>query len=128
MILGVKTDQPEAYIALIDGNNTYEYIWQARRELSDTLLVKTNDLLQQQSVDITQLNGIVVFAGPGSFTGLRIGASTANALAYSLGIPIVGAMGETWQQNGVEKLANGHDEKVVNLTYGSAPHITTPRK
>ncbi len=41
------------------------------------------------------LEGIEVETGPGSFTGLRVGASVANALGYSLGIPVNGKKLET---------------------------------
>ena len=40
-------------------------------------------------------DGIEVETGPGSFTGIRIGVAVANALAYSLGIPVNGRKMET---------------------------------
>lgn len=47
-------------------------------------------LLQKQGITLKDLNGIEVNTGPGSFTGLRVGASIANTLAFSLGIPVNG--------------------------------------
>ena len=42
-----------------------------------------------------QLDGIEVETGPGSFTGLRVGVSVANALGFTLGIPVNGKKIET---------------------------------
>jgi len=48
----------------------------------DSVLKETNHVQQD-------LQGVVVSIGPGSYTGLRIGVSTAKGMAYSLGIPVI---------------------------------------
>ena len=48
-----------------------------------------SELLHTASIKPTDLAAIAVSSGPGSYTGLRVGSSTAKAMAYSLGIPII---------------------------------------
>ncbi|MEZ4888948.1 MAG: tRNA (adenosine(37)-N6)-threonylcarbamoyltransferase complex dimerization subunit type 1 TsaB [Chitinophagales bacterium] len=47
------------------------------------------EILQESSVSMTELAAIAVSDGPGSYTGLRIGAATAKGLCYSLDIPLI---------------------------------------
>lgn len=128
MILGIKTDQPEATICLFNGKNTEVYSWQAHRQLSDTIHLKIQGLLNKNSIDYINLTGLVVFEGPGSFTGLRIGITVANTLAYSLNIPIVGTNGEDWFKTGLDMLKNGNNSKIIQPKYGAPVHITQPKK
>jgi tRNA threonylcarbamoyladenosine biosynthesis protein TsaB len=55
-----------------------------------SVLEDIDALLRRGGVRDSQLEGIVVGIGPGSFTGLRIGLATARALAFSLDIPLAG--------------------------------------
>jgi tRNA threonylcarbamoyladenosine biosynthesis protein TsaB len=131
MYLCIKTDSPEAEIYLSNSNQqTVDSItWQAHRDLSNSLLPKIEAILKINKFDLQSIKGIVVYSGPGSFTGLRIGVSFANTLAYSLGVPVIGLNGIDWLAVGVDRLCSGigsGDTVVPN--YGSDARITTPKK
>lgn len=129
LILTLRTDKPEAEVGLFFGKTQLIYkTWHAHRALAETLHRATKEILQRAGKNWQDLDGIVCFAGPGSFTGLRIGISVGNALAYSLDVPIVGAVGENWISKGTKKLQNGQNDKIVIPVYGSNPHVTSPKK
>jgi tRNA threonylcarbamoyladenosine biosynthesis protein TsaB len=53
------------------------------------LAVLVDEVRQASKLDFKQLSAVAVASGPGSYTGLRIGVSTAKALCYALNIPLV---------------------------------------
>jgi tRNA threonylcarbamoyladenosine biosynthesis protein TsaB len=129
LILTIRTDKPEAEIGLFDDDQKLAYeTWYAHRELSVTLLTKIDELLLGQQKKLADLEGIVGFAGPGSFTGLRIGLTVANTLAYGLAKPIVATKGDNWVQLGIKRLANNDVDQVALPEYGAAARITQQRK
>ncbi len=129
IILTLRTDKPEAEIGLYNDLAQVAYItWEAHRQLAETILLKITELLSSNGSDLNKLGGIVVFQGPGSFTGLRIGITVANALAYALKLPIVGAAHDDWIDDGIYQLLNGEDDKLVLPEYGALPNVSTPKK
>ncbi|MBN1168651.1 tRNA (adenosine(37)-N6)-threonylcarbamoyltransferase complex dimerization subunit type 1 TsaB [Candidatus Woesebacteria bacterium] len=67
---------------------------------SQNLLEFIDTVLKKENVKLEDLTSIEVETGPGSFTGLRVGVSVAQALGWSLGIPVNGkdlTKGETIQ-------------------------------
>lgn len=128
LILTIRTDKPEAEIGLYDGETQLVYeTWQAHRQLAETLHAKISDVLNGQRKKLEDIAGIVCYKGPGSFTGLRIGLTVANALAYSYALPIVGTAGERWQLEGIQRLHNGESDQIALPEYG-APVFTTRQK
>jgi tRNA threonylcarbamoyladenosine biosynthesis protein TsaB len=128
LILTIRTDKPEAEIGLFNDEKKLAYsTWQAHRQLAETIHSKIKELLDSQSRLLNDLGGIVAFKGPGSFTGLRIGLSAANALAYGLHIPIVSVTGTDWLKKGNQAIKQGKDEQIALPKYGSPPHITLPK-
>ena len=133
-ILVIRTDNPEAEIGIFRADNTKHVKqisykkWQAHRQLSETLLPNIKSMLEDATVAFSELDGIICFEGPGSFTGLRIGLSTANALAYGLSIPITGSSSEDWIEKGLKKIKNSSHGHMVMPHYGAPVHITTPKK
>ena len=128
MILLLDTSTPECKLTLVDGKESYEHAWQADRQLAKGLLAYLHDQLESRGKTFQDIHGIGVFAGPGSFTGLRIGLTVLNTLAASENIPIVGGKGEDWKQAVLARLEAGEDDRIVLPFYGSDAHITAPRK
>jgi tRNA threonylcarbamoyladenosine biosynthesis protein TsaB len=129
LILTIRTDRPEAEAGLFDSQTQLANItWQAHRALAETIHLKLKELLEKQNKSLKDLEGLVVFEGPGSFTGLRISFSVANALADSLQIPIVASGTDQWVKSGITDLLDGQDQKPVLPDYGAEPHITQQKK
>ncbi len=129
MILTMRTDRPEAELYLLSpaGSVQAKLHWHADRKLADELLPKVQELLASNNLQLEDLTGIGIFTGEGSFTGLRIGTTVANALAYSLSIPIVSGAGEDWQNDVVQKLMSGQNEHIVVPRYDRPANITKPQ-
>lgn len=129
MILTIRTDKPEAEIGLYENADQAAYKkWQAHRELGATIHKAIKELLDSQNKTWNDIRGVIYFKGPGSFTGLRIGASVANALAESNQAPIVCRNGEDWIEDALSSLAQGGNDRTALPEYGSEPHVTAPSK
>ena len=129
MIFLLDTSTPECKMSLsTPGHALVATSWYAHRELADRLLKEMDSFFAEHDADVHSLNGLVVYKGPGSFTGLRIGITVMNTLADSVKIPIVGVTGENWQQEGITMIEAGDTHHIVLPEYGSLPHITKPKK
>ena len=129
LTLTIRTDKPEAELGLYqDAKKLDYYSWPAHRELSDTIHNQMRTLLNKNKYNFEDIQGLIIYKGPGSFTGLRIGFSVANTFAYSLDCPIVTTNDSDWIEQGLELLKNSKSTKPVFPFYGSEVHITKPRK
>lgn len=63
---------------------------EARQNASQKLLAFIEEILKKEKVSVKEITEIKVNTGPGSFTGLRVGVSVANAIGWALGIPVNG--------------------------------------
>ena len=129
MYLLIRTDQPQAEILLFNNQvKAGEEKWLADRSLAETIHQKIRSMLSGSGLNESDLKGIGIYKGPGSFTGLRIGHSVANAFAYGLNIPVVGTSGENWAKDAINHLSNGNNDKIVTPEYGAPARVTKPRK
>ncbi len=129
LCLTIRTDKPEAEIGLYSDDACLDYVaWQAHRQLSETIFVRLQQLLDDNTKSWQDLTAIACYKGPGSFTGLRIGLSVGNALGASLGIPVVSQVGDDWRQGAMDRLRKKEDEKIAVPEYGRDARITQPRK
>ena len=129
IILTIRTEKPESEIGLYDGQTQLAYeTWPAHRQLAETIHRKIEALLTGHQKGWQDVQGIVCFQGPGSFTGLRIGLTVANALSYSYQLPIVATQNPEWLEMGIRRLEAGEDDSLALPFYGADAHITLPKK
>lgn len=82
------TSNAEVIIRLSVEKKTYEVRKEIANNRTQVVLPLIHTLLKQHTIKLHDLTNIEVNAGPGSFTGVRVGVSIANALAFGLGIPV----------------------------------------
>lgn len=90
MILGIDTSTPSLGIAILAQGRIAGSIAVHRPNCHDELLMPlAQELLRACGLSVSDLEAVAVSAGPGSFTGLRIGMAAAKGLALALDIPLV---------------------------------------
>ncbi|MDO4741860.1 MAG: tRNA (adenosine(37)-N6)-threonylcarbamoyltransferase complex dimerization subunit type 1 TsaB [Candidatus Saccharibacteria bacterium] len=110
MKLYLDTSTPTTILKL--DNNTY--VWESGRSLAEKLLAFLKAKLAESGKTFSDLTEITFMSGPGSFTGLRIGAAVVNTLASELNIPLYNHKGEL--------------VKIILPEYGLDANISKPKK
>lgn len=110
MKLYLDTSTPTTMLRLDD--KTYE--WDSGHELAEKLLSFIHDKLTENNTDWQDISEITFMSGPGSFTGLRIGAAIVNTLASELKVPLYDHHGKKHQ--------------IILPDYGRGANITAPKK
>ena len=110
MKLYLDTSTPKTILKL-DGK---EYDYTFANDLAEKLLQFIHDKLAENDKTFTDLTSITFMSGPGSFTGLRIGATVVNTLASELNIPLYDHTGQK--------------RPIIIPNYGRPANISTPRK
>lgn len=110
MKIYLDTSTPETILRLDDK----EYRYTFANDLAEKLLGFLRNKLEENGKSFEDISAITFMSGPGSFTGLRIGASIVNTLAHELNIPL-------YDHNGVK-------HKIILPNYGHGANITKPRK
>jgi tRNA threonylcarbamoyladenosine biosynthesis protein TsaB len=129
MILAIKSDEPEVYLGLFkDEKEQIAKNWSPGRELSVEILEVIDYLCKKTETAVTEIDGIIVYQGPGSYTGLRIGVSVANTMGYSNNIPVVGVTGKEWIDKGFYEIKKIDKFSSVSPLYGGEVYTTKPKK
>jgi len=90
MILHIETATDICSVVLADnGVVIAEKSSEPIRDHASSLAVFIDEILKESNIKPTALKAIAVSKGPGSYTGLRIGVSTAKGLCYALNIPLI---------------------------------------
>lgn len=96
------------------GINDQTYSWDSGRVMAEQIFTFIHNKLSENNFDWPDITKIAYFSGPGSFTGLRIGAAIVNALADQLQIPL-------FDHHGVQ-------HPVIIPEYGRPANISAPKK
>ena len=90
-ILALDSSGLVASVALLEEDNCIaEYTINYKKTHSQTLLPMLDEVSRMIDLDMKTIDAIAVAAGPGSFTGLRIGSATAKGLGQALNKPLIG--------------------------------------
>ena len=90
-ILAFETSAKAASVALLDGGKLLAESYQnTGLTHSQTLMVMAQDMLKSCNLDVSAVEAVAVAAGPGSFTGVRIGVAAAKGFAWGAELPCYG--------------------------------------
>ena len=105
-ILGIDTSTTTASLAIVGAERMVfkSYVIAERR--SSDLLVGIDELCKDLGLAPSELDAVAIGAGPGSFTGLRIGMATAKGIAFAAGKPL-------WAVSSLAALASGDPSPMV---------------
>ncbi len=119
LILHIETATDICSVALSKGDQQLSLLESDKERSHATLLNQfIRKALEEAGHALKQLDGVAVSKGPGSYTGLRIGVSTAKGIAYALGIPLLAS-------GTLENMAHGafaHPE-VIRLIENSGEQV-----
>jgi tRNA threonylcarbamoyladenosine biosynthesis protein TsaB len=91
-LLAIETSGPASSVALLEDQSLImELALDPEQRTSVTLLPGIIKLLEEQSLQPQQLDALAVSAGPGSYTGVRVGIATAQGIAAAANLPVYGA-------------------------------------
>lgn len=90
-ILNIETSTPVCSVSISDGKKVVAY--RENKGVNDhakCLSIFIDEALEEAKINFKDLAAVSVSKGPGSYTGLRIGTSTAKGICYGKGIPLLG--------------------------------------
>ena len=132
-VLAIDTSGLVASVALVEDDVLRaEFTTNDKKTHSQTLLPMLDQLRQMTSLELDAVDAIAIAAGPGSFTGLRIGSATAKGLGLALQKPLVEVPtleGLAYNLYGTDKLVCPMMDARRNQVYtgpGSYPHLPLP--
>lgn len=90
-LLHIETSTKVCSVAISENGRLIDVLEESADQYihGEALTIFIEKICKRNSLELSQLNGISVTGGPGSYTGLRIGASTAKGLCYALKLPLI---------------------------------------
>ena len=119
MYLVLECSTPNASLAIGNESKQLELNWVRQKMYGEPLLENVREILEQASVNVKDLRGILVSGGPGSFTGIRVSVSVARTFAYSLEVPV--ALYDSLQAVAITRSSrSGRNNGVIMNAYGNS--------
>jgi len=88
-ILAIETSTPACSVALLVGDAKFCRYSEEPRSHTRLIMRMIDEVLSEAGIGVDNLDALAVTVGPGSFTGLRIGFSTIQGLAFAADIPVI---------------------------------------
>ena len=88
-ILAIETSTPACSVALLVGDAKFCRYSEEPRSHTRLIMRMIDEVLSEAGIGVYNLDALAVTVGPGSFTGLRIGFSTIQGLAFAADIPVI---------------------------------------
>ncbi|TNI89069.1 tRNA (adenosine(37)-N6)-threonylcarbamoyltransferase complex dimerization subunit type 1 TsaB [Aeromonas sobria] len=123
-ILAVDTATEACSAALLVGDTLFSRWEEAPRDHTRKILPMVQAVLEDAGITLSDLDAIAFGRGPGSFTGVRIGISVAQGLAFGVGVPLIGistlaAMAQgAYRLDGAEQVLTAIDARMNEVYFG----------
>ncbi|WP_425892181.1 tRNA (adenosine(37)-N6)-threonylcarbamoyltransferase complex dimerization subunit type 1 TsaB [Aeromonas veronii] len=123
-ILAVDTATEACSAALLVGDKLFSRWEEAPRDHTRKILPMVQAVLEDAGISLSDLDAIAFGRGPGSFTGVRIGISVAQGLAFGAGVPLIGistlaAMAQgAYRLDSVEQVLTAIDARMNEVYFG----------
>lgn len=88
-LLALDTSTEDCSVALLHRGEITESHELAQRSHTKRILPMVEEILAQSGINLKQVDGLVFGRGPGSFTGVRVGAGIAQGLAFGAALPVI---------------------------------------
>ncbi|MBT3210095.1 MAG: tRNA (adenosine(37)-N6)-threonylcarbamoyltransferase complex dimerization subunit type 1 TsaB [Bacteroidetes bacterium] len=120
LILNIETSTNVCSIALAKAGEVVSYKESSEdKSHASSITVFVEEVFRDTNFELTQIEAVAVSKGPGSYTGLRIGVSTAKGIAYAIEKPLISV-------STLQSLALGLSEKFVSEKSQSIPTLFCP--
>lgn len=106
MILAINTSGITNEAILYDGSSFHQISWKGGSS-SNSLISQVESILSKGDYQISQIKDIIIYPGPGSYTGIRLGFVFCGALEFSQGSHVFMAESQDLKEE-IRKLLNGH--------------------
>ena len=127
MILVINTSKTDLIrIQLVEKGKIIDEAENRQEYQQSELLLSLIDKVAGKN--LKKLKAVAVVSGPGAFSALRFGVTTANILAWSLKLPMVELTAEEADEKLIESLKKKPEVKIVVPVYGREPNITKTKK